>query len=220
MFSTTIIAILICGGLSAGIWFYYYSQRAVTRRDGRRMTVALVQSRAIFQNLDKIPNALISRDLRKGLVLIVGHHLKTLNDLQPRHPFLWDLQNRLQKLNRIPSAFERSTIRTRVDRKAASQALEALCEVVKQARAEELLPNKQADLAAAAALFTSQHIAVETARQAAKDAENVRSYRQALNFIHQAQGLANRLPPLMAEAISESLKGDAERLEAFVSRAA
>ncbi|MEQ8691483.1 MAG: hypothetical protein RIC89_11690, partial [Pseudomonadales bacterium] len=75
-------------------------------------------------------------------------------------------------------------------------------------------------LAAAAATFAAQQIAVETARQAAKDAENVRAYKQALNFAYQAQGLCRRLPPLMAEALSESVSADVKRLETQLGRPA
>ena len=184
------------------------------------MSRALTQTQALFNHLEHVPNGLITRELRRGLVLIISAHLKVLTDLQPRHPYLWDLNNRLQRLNRIPSAFEKKAIRNSADRKKASVALENLNTLIKEAGRLELIPQRDADLAAAAALFSAQQIAVETARQAAKDAENVRAYKQALNFAYQAQALCKRLPPLMAEALTESVAADVERLEARLSHVA
>ena len=184
------------------------------------MSDALTHTQEIFNCLERVPNGLIARDLRRGLVLIISAHLKILTDLQPRHPYLWDLNNRLQRLNRIPSSFEKKAIRNSADRKQASQALEVLHGLVKASGKSGLLPQRDADLAAAAALFSAQQIAVETARQAAKDAENVRAYKQALNFAYQAQALCKRLPPLMAEALTESVAADVERLEARLNKVA
>lgn len=220
VYTTTIVITLVAGIASAACWFLYFSHNASAKREGKRMSLALTSTQAIFQCLDHIPNGLITREIRRSLVLIISAHLKVLTDLQPRHPYLWDLHNRLQRLNRIPSAFEKNSIRNRADRRAASQALEELHGYIKDAGRTQLIPSKDADLAAASALFGAQQIAVETARQAAKDAENMRAYKQALNFAYQAQALCKRLPPLMAGALAESVAADVERLEARLGRAA
>lgn len=218
--STVFFTILICA-IAGGCWVVYtFSSRAVARREGRRLSEALGTTSALFAALDKIPNVLIGRELRRGLVLIASHHVNVLTKLQPRHPHLHYLTSRLGRLNKIPTGFEKPNIRSKAERREVTLALEALADLIKTSARARVLPAKQADLAAAAATFAAQQIAVETARQAAKDAENVRAYKQALNFAYQAQGLCRKLPPLMAEALSESVSADVKRLETQLGRPA
>ncbi len=202
------------------IALYFASRRTRARRTGERLSRSLAQIHAIFSALDQVPDVLITRDLRRGLVLLVSHHVGLLSDLAPRHPYLNYVQQRLARLNRIPSGMARSTLRSRQQRKEASVALETLAGLLKGAVKASALEQKQADLASAAAQFAAQQIAVETARQAAKDAENVRAYKQALNFAYQAQALCKKLPPLVGKAMDDAVAQDVSRLEAALGKPA
>ena len=215
-FSALIITIIV----AASIGGYFFSTRAVARRDGRKLTRSIAMTQSMFDALDQIPNGLITRDLRRGCVLTINHHLGVLARIQPRHPHLYFLQNRLQRLNRLPSGFESKHIRTTADRRRATVALETLSSLIKSAAREKHLSAKAADLATTAASFAAQQIAVETARQAAKDAENVRAYTQALRFAYQAQALCKKLPPLMGKALTDSVSADVDRLESLLGRPA
>lgn len=218
--STPFFLALTCAlGLVAGC-VYYYSARAVSRREARRLTQALTVNQAIFSTLDDLPNNLITRDLRRALVLLTQHYIETLADIAPRHPHLYYLQTRQQRLNRIPSGFERTRLRSKADRKKASIAFEKLAGLLKTNQHRKIIGSKDAELATAAAKFAAQQIAVETARQAAKDAENVRAYKTALNFAYQAESLCTRLPPLVGKALAESVAADVQRLESHVGRPA
>lgn len=214
-----IVGLSICLGLVAGL-IYFTSAKARARRDSRKLALSVRDAEQLLSWMDQVPNKLVARELRKGLVLTLQYHIEQLESLQPRHPHLWYLQSRLQRLNKIPSGFERTGIRSREDRRQASVAFEALGEAMRKAGRRKILSVKQAHLAAAAATFAGQQIAVETARQAAKDAENVRAYRQALNFAYQAQALCGRLPPLMGDALRNTVSADVERLETLLARTA
>ena len=214
--STVFFLLLILAISGAACVVYYFSTRSVARRDSRRLAHALSTTQAVFAAVDEVPPGLIGRELRKALVLITNHHLTVLAELQPRHPHLAYLKARVDRLNRIPAGYERNQIRSISDRKGATIALESLSDIIKIAAKQKVLASKQADLAAAAASFAAQQVAIETARQAAKDAENVRAYKQALNFAYQAQALCAKLPPLMGKALTESLTADVERLETRV----
>ncbi len=214
------ILLLIIVISTAGIASTWYLLRAAPRREGRRLANAIQSTEAIFQCLDRVPNNLINRDLRRCTVLLLSHHLEVLRDIQPRHPHLLYIESRQQRLNRIPTGLERRPIRTKKDRREAALALEELAGIIKKGARAKAVNARDADLGAAAALFAAQQIAVETARQAAKDAENVRAYQQALNFAYQAEALCRRLPPLMGKALTESVSADVERLEQQLGRPA
>jgi hypothetical protein len=212
--------LLACGLVGTSIGVLLFSKKSFARRASRRLSHAITNCQRIFRALGDIPDTLISRDLRIALVLLLKHHIETLSELQPRHPFIIDCQNRLERLNQIPSAFARSNLRTKNERATAAKALESLTRLLQDARAKRLIPVKRSDLAAAAARLAVLQLAVESARQDAKDAEHVRAYRQAMQFSQQALALAKSLPPMMSGALSETLQGDLERLEHYVSRAA
>lgn len=217
---TTILIAITVACVAALSWLtYYFSSQAYTRKQTRRLNKALTTTQAIFNAVDNVPNVLISRDLRRGLVLIINFYINELTELNAKHPHLYYLQTRIQKLNQIPTGFERLRIRSKADRKRASSALDTLANLIKQENQNQVIESKYADLARAAASFAAQQIAVETARQAAKDAENVRAYGAALNFTYQAQALCRKLPPMMAEALGESVAADVERLEGLTGRA-
>ena len=218
--TTVFLVILILSIAGSCAVVYYFSAKAVARRQGSKLSQALATTESLFSSLDDVPNVLISRDLRRGLVLIASHYIDVVVDIQPNHPHLWYLQSRMGRLNKIPTGFERTSIRSKSDRKRASLAFEKLAALVKQRGGKKILASRDADLSAAAAQFSAQHVAVETARQAAKDAENVRAYKQALNFAYQAQGLAKKLPPLMGKALADAVGADVERLENQLGRVA
>lgn len=220
MHTVPVITILACVLVSAGLGVLYFSKRSLALRAGRRLSHALANCQNMFHALKDIPDTLISRDLRIALVLLLKHHVETLCEMQPRHPYLVECQARLQKLNQIPSAFARSNLRTKSERATAAKALERLTRQVLDASKARQVPVKRADLAAAAARLAVLQLAVESARQEARDAENVRAYGQAMQFCQQALALAKSLPPLMRDALSEALQGDLERLEHYVGRAA
>lgn len=218
--SAFLIVLLSIIAVAIGVVSYYFSTRALALRERRRVSKSLATTQAILTALDHVPNALVSRDLRRGLVLILNHHAGILTELQPEHPHLYYLQTRTHKLNRLPTGFERGRLRCKSDRKQASIALESLAELIGKSGREKVIGLKNADLAAAAARMAAQQIAVENARQAAKDAENIRAYKQALNFAYQAQSLCKKLPPLMAGALTEAVSADVERLETLTGRTA
>ncbi|MFT7654710.1 MAG: hypothetical protein ACI9ON_002501 [Limisphaerales bacterium] len=58
----------------------------------------LATTESLFSTLDDVPNVLISRDLRRGLVLIASHYIDVIVDIQPKHPHLWYLQSRIGRL--------------------------------------------------------------------------------------------------------------------------
>lgn len=130
------------------------------------------------------------------------------------------LKNKMARLNRLPSGTDRAIIRNREQRRAASIAFEALAEQLNGAADKRSIPARQVALASAAAKFAAQQIAVETARQAAKDAENMRAYKQALNFTYQAKALCGKLPPLMSKALGHAVDQDVARLETQLGRPA
>lgn len=203
------------GALAAWVW-----RRTAVQRTRRQVSAALAAAHEIFAAIEKIPPSLISRELRRGLVLLAKHHIDKVQRLQPRHFYLSQLNRQLALLNRIPSGMQRDPLRSRQARRDASLALEQMAEALKKASTKGCISQRQATLAGAAAQFAAQQVAVETARQAAKDAENVKAYRQALNFAYQAQDLCRRLPPLMGKALNEAVQQDVHRLERTLGKVA
>ncbi len=202
----------LAAGLGWGV--YHLLGRRKSARQAARMSRALSTCQAVFTALEHVPDGLINRDLRRGLVLLLNRHVATLAEINPRHPILHTLQQQLHSLNRMPSGFQKVRIRDKQKRKYATLALEKLAKILRDAIACKDLAQKPGDLARASATFIAQQIAVENARQAARDAENVRAYQKALNFAYQARSLCRQLPPLMAKSLTESLAEDIERLEA------
>jgi hypothetical protein len=205
---------------AAGWLSFRYLKRYQARQATQRVSQALAVSHAVFTALEHVPNGLISRNLRRGLVMLLSHHLENLRVTNPHHPHLHDLENRLTQLNRMPSGFQRINLRSKDARRHASVAFEQLAKILKDSLNQHIIDAKDGALAHAAALFSAQQMAVETARQAAIDAENVRAYGQALNYARQALALCSRLPPLVGAALAESISQDVERLEAMSGRMA
>jgi hypothetical protein len=195
-------------------WLWQLKQKLDLRREARRLSAALSVSHAVFQALDHLPQSLLSRDLRRGLVLLLHHHINVLKQVNPMHPHLTDLEQRMRTLNQIPSGMTPSRLRTKLERRYAAQALEELGRILKDAPKQNSLEQKVADLARAAAVFGSQHIAVESARQSCTDAENMRAYSSALNFAYKAQALCKSLPPMVGATLADAIASDIERLEA------
>lgn len=82
-----IVAAAIVGGFTlTGVGLFYLMRRLMARRDSRRMSQALTITHEIFENLDKVPNTLINRELRKGLVLLIKHHVDVLMCWKPCNP--------------------------------------------------------------------------------------------------------------------------------------
>ena len=152
--------------------------------------------------------------------MLLSHHLEILRATNAHHPHLQDLETRLSQLNRMPSGFQRVSLRSKDARRHASVAFEQLAKILKDAVNEKAIHQKEGTLAHAAAVFSAQQMAVETARQAAIDAENVRSYPQALNYARQAHALCRKLPPLVGNALAESISQDVERLESMTGQTA
>ncbi len=215
-----VIPAVFATSIAITIALYFASRRSRARRTGERLSRSLGLIHEVFTALEQVPDVLITRDLRRGLVLLISHHVQILNGLAPRHPYLNFVQQRLARLNRLPSGMTRNTLRSRQQRREASLALERLSGILKGAAKTSALEQKQADIASAAAQFAAQQMAVETARQAAKDAENVRAYKQALNFAYQAQALCQKLPPLVGKALDEAVAQDVTRLEAALGKPA
>jgi len=184
-----------------------------TRIETGRITRALTINHTLFTALEHIPNGLVSRDLRRGLVLLLTHHIAVLQRTNARHPHLQDMQSRTAKLNKLPSGLQTSTLRSKVTRRQASVALEEVAKMVKEATQRKELQLREGTLAHASATFASQQIAVDTARQAANDAENIRAYPQALSFARQAHALCRRLPPIVGKVLTEATTQDIQRLE-------
>ena len=194
---------------------YRYMARRAARREATLMTRALAVSHALFTALEHVPDALINRELRRGVVLLLTHQLKILRLANGLHPHLRELQARVAQLNRIPSGMQRMPLRSKVARRHASLALEEIAKLLKDAINHKVLDQKTGSLAHASATFAAQQVAVETARQAAKDAENVRAYGKALSLAHQARALCRRLPPLAGKVLLEAVSDDIERLESL-----
>jgi hypothetical protein len=208
--TATLAAVALAG------FTYRYMIRRRARRETARMTEALAVSHTIFTALEHLPDALINRDLRRGLVLLLTHHIDVLRETNGLHPHLREMQDRATKLNRIPSALQRSPLRNKSVRRHASLALDEIAKILKEATRRHILDRKTGALASAAAIFSAQQVAVETARQAAKDAENVRAYPKALNLAHQARALCRELPPLVGKALIDAVTDDIEHLESLV----
>jgi hypothetical protein len=202
-------------------WFIYQSLcKRQARLETTRMTQSLAASHAIFTACEHIPDGLINRDLRRGLVLVLTHHLEVLGETNPLHPHLQEMQGRVTLLNRMPSGLQRAPLRSKLARRHASLALEELAKLLKVALKQHILDQKTGALAHASAVFTSQQVAVDTARQAAKDAENIRSYAKALSFAHQARSLCTKLPPLVGKSLTDAVSQDIERLESLAGHPA
>lgn len=202
-------------------WFTYrYLCKRQARLETTRMSLSLSASHAIFTAIEHIPDALINRDLRRGLVLLLTHHLEVLRATNPLHPHLREMQGRVTQLNRIPSGLQRAPLRSKLARRHASLALEELAKLLKVALKSRILDQKTGALAHASAVFTSQQVAVDTARQAAKDAENIRAYAKALSFARQARALCTKLPPLVGKSLADAVNQDIERLESLAKQPA
>lgn len=209
--ATWALATIVFAGLTVPI--YHLLRRWLARRETARMGRALSISHAIFTALEHVPDAFINRDLRGGLVLLLTHQLNLLVQTNPHHPHLRDLQQRVTLLNRMPSGLQRAPLRSKQTRRHANIALRELARLLNDAVKQGAMAHKVGMLARASAMFAAQQIAVDNARQAAKDAENVRAYPQALNFAYQAKGLCQKLPPLLGERLTEAVGQDIARLE-------
>jgi hypothetical protein len=197
--------------LTAGIYTQLKRREAKIR--ARKMTRALSKTHTILTAIEHIPDPLINRDLRRGLVLLLSHHVDVLNTTNPDHAHLNAIQKRVAQINRIPSGLQKVKLRSKIERRHASSALEELAKLLKDATDAGELNRREGSLAEASAKFTGQQIAVETARQSAKDAENIRAYPQALHFAKQARQLCRNLPPMVGGKLMESVSADIERLE-------
>lgn len=197
--------------LTAGI--YTLLRRREAKLRAQKMTRALSKTHTILTAIEHIPDPLINRDLRRGLVLLLSHHVDVLDRTNPDHAHLSAIKNRIAQINRIPSGLRPVKLRSKVERRHASSALEELAKLLKDATVTGELDRREGSLAEASAKFTGQQIAVETARQSAKDAENIRAYPQALHFAKQARQLCRNLPPMVGSRLMESVSADIERLE-------
>jgi len=192
---------------------YQLLSKARARHNAHSFTKALSRAHAILSALEPIPDALIQRDLRRGLVLLLNDHLRVLADQNPEHPHLLYLQSQVARLNRIPNGFQRATLRCKQARKNASNGFSELAGLIKAGMNERAIDRRNGSLAYASATCAARQIAVETARQAAFDAENMRAYPQALDFAYQAQVLCRKLPPMMREKLTQAVTDDIERLK-------
>ena len=197
-----------CGWLG-----YYYLRRYLFRRNSRRVTRALIQCQQIFSTLEHIPDPLIRRDVRSGVVHLLNHHIQILQSVNSQHPMLTNLRQQMSRINRMPSGMQRVNIRSKSQRQAAIHALEQLAKIMSEAILAGDVKRRVGDLASASARFCAQQLAVENARQSIQDAENLRAYPEALNFAYQAQSLCRSLPPLVGKLLSEAVDTDIERLE-------
>ncbi len=204
--------------LTAGIYTQLKRREATLR--ARKMTRALSKTHTILTAIEHIPDPLINRDLRRGLVLLLSHHIDVLSKTNPDHAHLSAIQKRVAQINRIPSGLKNVKLRSKVERRHASSALEELAKLLRDATIEGELDRREGSLAEASAKFTGQQIAVETARQSAKDAENIRAYPQALHFAQQARQLCRNLPPMVGGKLMEAVSADIERLESRMGRSA
>ena len=192
---------------------YYLLRRFLNRRQAQRFARAVTMAHNIFEGLKPIPDILIQRDLRRGLVLLLSSQLAVIRQHNPGHPHLHFLQEQVARFNRIPTGFQRGSLRSKAERRAASNAFADLADLLQEGIAQGAVDQRNGSLALASARCASQQIAVETARQAAKDAENVRAYPQALDFAYQAQALCRKLPPIMQEKFTQAVSEDIDRLK-------
>jgi hypothetical protein len=204
--------------LTAG--FYTLFKRREAKISAQKMTRALSKTHAMLTAIEHIPDPLINRDLRRGLVLLLSHHIDVLNKTNPDHAHLAAIRNRVAQINRIPTGLKNAKLRSKVERRHASSALEELSKLLRDATIKGELEQREGSLAEASAKFTGQQIAVETARQSAKDAENIRAFPQALHFARQARQLCQNLPPMMGGKLTEAVSADIERLESRMGRPA
>ncbi|MEM7077140.1 MAG: hypothetical protein AAF513_00805 [Pseudomonadota bacterium] len=203
---------LICAG-SAMLW-RYLSRRRRSHRAGHGLHTCL----QLLGTLQAVPNEMISRELRKCLVLMLHRHIINLQATSPEHPHIDHLMKRLGQLNRLPSGMSTTTMRSKSDRQAALAGFEQLIEIIDQAVAHRDLDSKMAQLGRAAARFAYQQLAVDIARKAALDAEHVRAYPQALGLVYQAHGLTRQMPPQLGRSLADAIKQDIERLERMVGK--
>ncbi|XOV85063.1 MAG: hypothetical protein ACFHXK_08035 [bacterium] len=204
--------------LTAGI--YVQLKRREAKLRARKITRALSKTHALLTAIEHIPDPMINRDLRRGLVLLMSHHIDVLHQTNPEHPHLRALRNKVAQINRLPSGLKSAKLRSKVERRHASSALEELAKLLKDATAQGELNQREGSLAQASAKFTGQQIAVEIARQSAKDAENIRAYPQALHFAKQARQLCRDLPPMVGSKLMAAVAADIERLESRLDRSA
>lgn len=204
--------------LTAGLYTLFKRREAKLR--AHKMTRALSKTHAILTAVEHIPDPMINRDLRRGLVLLLSHHIDVLTRTSPDHAHLKALQNRVAQINRIPTGLKTAKLRSKVERRHASSALEELAKLLRDATIQGELDQREGSLAEASAKFTGQQITVETARQSAKDAENIRAFPQALHFARQARQLCRNLPPMVGGKLLEAVSADIERLESRMGRPA
>jgi len=192
---------------------YLLLSKARARRNAHSFTKALSRAHAILTALEPIPDAMIQRDLRRGLVLLLNDHLRVLAGQNPEHPHLLYLQSQVARLNRIPNGFQRTGLRCKQARRDASSGFSELAGLIKAGMNERAIDQRNGSLAHASAICAAQQIDVEMARQAAFDAEHMRAYPQALDFAYQAQVLCRKLPPMMREKLTQAVTDDIERLK-------
>ncbi len=201
--------------ISCTLWAgLYLRRRAAALRSTRQLRNALSTCHAVFTALESVPSTMLSRDLRKGLVLMVSAHLDRLKIANPEHPHLHHMRRKVAQLNRIPTGLKREPLRSKSARQAALVAFEKLAVLLRSASVDGLIKQKTADLARASALYAAQQLAIEIARRSAQDAEHVKAYPQALRFAYQAQGLCRKLPPATGQSLNALISQDIERIQA------
>ncbi len=104
--------------LTAG--FYTLFKRREAKISAQKMTRALSKTHAMLTAIEHIPDPLINRDLRRGLVLLLSHHIDVLNKTNPDHAHLAAIRNRVAQINRIPTGLK--------TRKAAQQGGTSPCQ--------------------------------------------------------------------------------------------
>ena len=188
---------------------------------GRRQQLAaqgLSVCQQIFELADAIPSTQMPRELRRGLVLIVDHHLQELESVQPAHPLMALMRTKLGKLNKIPRHHMETKPRNKQDRRQASARLIQLAGIIEIALNRGHISDKEGNLARASAQVTARQVEIDNARQACRDAENMQAYTQALRFAYHAQMLCTKLPPITRQTLTNAVETDIERLKSYANQ--
>ena len=178
-----------------------------------KVNASLTACQTIFASTYPLANESISKDVRRGLVMLLKHHIGVIEKYEPAHPMLNHLTARMVELNRIPAGRKQSRPRKNQDRQNTRISFERIAEIMQAAVKAGFIDAKNGKLAQVSAQFAAGQVAIDGARQAIRDAEHVRNYPQAMRYALHAKALCRKLPPLLAEQLNTVVQQDIERVE-------
>ena len=212
----SITVVVVLASAAAGWMIYVWLHRYWVDRMKSAAAEHIAAAQHLMNVIHAIPNEVISRNLRKGSVLLINEHINQAAKVLPKHPLLSNLRHQVAVLNKIPqmTPLAKARLRSKTVRQDAVTHLRRLAVEMQDALEEGWISDTDGNLAKQAAQFTADQLTVENARQAVKDAENVQSFAKALKLAHQARSYCRRLPPMLAEKTMNMLEADIERIQA------